>query len=75
MVHRADRVIDILELMKKYKLEPKKIRFCHTTATKPAKIILIEGLKRAEAGLTILPPLYINEKDGSYTKEVLDMFE
>lgn len=75
MVHRADRLIDILELMQKHKLEPKRIRFCHTTEDKIAKIILVEGLKGAEPGLTILKPLYINNKDGSYTKEVLEMFE
>lgn len=74
MVHRADRLIDILELMKKYKIEPKKIRFCHTTRNKAAKIILIEGMKGAEAGLVIQPPLYINNDDGSYTEEVLKMF-
>lgn len=74
MVHRADRLIDILELMKKYKIEPKRIRFCHTTRNKGAKIILIEGLKGAEPGLVIQPPLYINNEDGSYTEEVLEMF-
>jgi tRNA1(Val) A37 N6-methylase TrmN6 len=75
MVHRADRLIDILELMKKYRLEPKRIRFCHTTMEKSAKIILIEGLKGADEGLIIEKPLYINKKDGSYTEEILDMFE
>ena len=74
MVHRADRLIDILELMKRYKIEPKRIRFCHTTRNKGAKIILIEGLKGAEPGLVIQPPLYINNDDGSYTEEVLEMF-
>jgi len=75
MVHRADRLIDILELMKKYKIEPKRIRFCHTTKEKSAKIILIEGLKGADEGLIIEKPLYINKKDGSYTEEILEMFE
>ncbi|MCK5780460.1 MAG: tRNA1(Val) (adenine(37)-N6)-methyltransferase [Psychrilyobacter sp.] len=74
MVHRADRLIDILELMKKYKLEPKRIRFIHTTMEKSAKIILVEGLKGVKPGLTIEPPLYINEKSGKYTQEVLRMF-
>ena len=75
IVHRADRMIDILELMKKYKLEPKRIRFCHTTKEKSAKIILVEGLKGADQGLVIEKPLYINKKDGSYTEEILAMFE
>jgi tRNA1(Val) A37 N6-methylase TrmN6 len=75
MVHRADRLIDILMLMKKYKLEPKRIRFCHTTIEKKAKIILIEGLKAAEEGLIIEKPIYINEKYVSYTNEILYIFE
>lgn len=74
MVHRADRLIEILEFMKKYKIEPKRIKFCHTTKKKAAKIILVEGLKGAEAGLVIQPPLYINNNDGSYTEEILEMF-
>ncbi len=74
MVHRADRLMDILELMKKYKVEPKRIRFCHTTRNKSAKIILVEGMKGAETGLVIQPPLYINNDDGSYTEDVLKMF-
>jgi len=74
IVHRADRLIEILELMKKYKIEPKRIKFCHTTRNKAAKIILVEGLKGAKEGLVIEQPLYINCNDGSYTEEVLKMF-
>ena len=44
--------------MKKYRIEPKKIKFCHTIKNKAAKIILIEGIKGAEAGLVIQSPLY-----------------
>jgi len=74
MVHRADRLVDILELMKKYKLEPKRIKFVHTTKEKSAKILLVEGLKGAEPGILIEPPTYINEKSGQYTPEILKMF-
>jgi len=74
IVHRASRMIEILNLMKKYKLEPKRIKFCHTTKDKSAKIVLIEGLKGAEEGLIIEKPIYINNKDGSYTQEIQEMF-
>jgi tRNA1(Val) A37 N6-methylase TrmN6 len=75
MVHRADRLIEILELMRKYKLEPKRIKFYHTTKEKSAKILLIEGIKGAEEGIIIETPGYINNKDGSYTEEILKLFE
>ncbi|MGF6906405.1 tRNA1(Val) (adenine(37)-N6)-methyltransferase [Fusobacterium sp. PH5-44] len=75
LVHRVDRMVEILEILKKYKIEPKKIRFCYTTLSKNAKILLIEGIKNGNCGLNMLPPLIINEKNGSYTEEVLQMFE
>jgi len=75
LVHRVDRMIEIIEIMKKYNLEPKKIRFCYTTLSKNAKILLIEAMKNGKPQLTMLPPLVINKKDGSYSDEVLEMFK
>lgn len=75
LVHRVDRMVEIIEIFKKYKIEPKKIRFCYTTLSKNAKILLIEGIKNGNSGLNMLPPLIINEEDGSYSKEVLQMFK
>ena len=45
MVHRADRLDDILSTFNKYKITPKRLQFCHSTLEKNAKIILIEGKK------------------------------
>ncbi|MBS9776265.1 MAG: tRNA1(Val) (adenine(37)-N6)-methyltransferase [Fusobacterium sp.] len=75
LVHRADRLSDILNLLKKYSLEAKRIKFCYTTSEKNAKIVLIEAIKNGKSGLTILPPLVINKKNGEYTDEVLEMFK
>lgn len=75
LVHRADRAIDIISLMKKYELEPKRIRFCHSKVDKNAKIILIEGLKFGSEGVTILPPLITHDETGKYSQEVLDFFK
>lgn len=75
LVHRADRLNDILYILRQNNLEAKKIRFCYTTAKKNAKIVLIEAIKNGKTGLTILPPLIINKESGEYTDEVLEMFE
>lgn len=74
LVHRPERLIEIIELMKKYNIEPKKIQFVYTNLEKDAKIILIEGIKYGNKGLKINKPLYIYESDGNYTKEVKKMF-
>jgi len=75
MVHRPDRLIDIMETMKKYNIEPKKIRFCHSKIDKNAKILLIEGLKYGNPGLTVLPPLVTHSDKGGYSEEILEMFK
>ncbi len=74
MVHRADRLSEILNLLEKYKLEPKRLQFTHSNWNKPSKIILIEALKGAKKGLKILPPLITNNEKGGYSEIVKKMF-
>lgn len=75
LVHRADRAINIIAFMKKYEIEPKRVRFCHSKIDKNAKIILIEGIKFGNEGVTVLPPLITHDEKGGYSKEVLDFFK
>ena len=75
LVHRADRLAEIIPTLQKYNLEAKKIKFCYTTTHKNAKIVLIEAIKNGKTGLTILPPLVINKDNGEYNDEVLEMFK
>ena len=75
LVHRVDRFLDIIENMKKYDIEPKKIQFCHTKINKEGKILLVEGIKYGKPGLRILPPLIAHDDDGQYSAEVLEMFK
>lgn len=75
MVHRPDRLVDILETMKKYNISPKKLQFCHSKIDKPAKILLIEGVKNGKTSLDVLPPLITHDSNGSYSKEILELFK
>lgn len=75
LVHRPDRMLEILDIMRKYSISPKRLQFCHSKLGKPAKTILIEGIKYGKEGITILPPLYTHSEDGSYSPEVLEMFK
>lgn len=75
MVHRTDRLIEIISLFQKYGLEVKKIRFVYPKVNTESNIVLIEGRKNGNNGLKLLPPLYAHNDDGSYTEEVLKMFE
>ena len=75
IVHRPERLIDILSLMRKYNIEPKKIRFIYPKKNKEANILLVEGKKNGKKGLKILPPLYTHNDDGSYTEEIQKYFK
>lgn len=75
MVHRTDRLIEIISLFEKYGLAVKKLRFVYPKVNTESNMVLIEGRKNGKVGLKLLPPLYAHNEDGSYTSEVLKMFE
>lgn len=75
LVHRPERLVDIIDVMRKNNIEPKKIRLVYPKKDKEANILLIEGTKNGNPGLKILPPLYSHDEDGSYTEEIQKFFE
>lgn len=75
MVHRPERFVDIAVLMRKYKIEPKKIRFVYPYKTKEANLILIKGVKNGKAFLKMDKPLYVYEENGQYSQEILEIYD
>ncbi len=75
IVHRPERLLDIIYAMRKYNIMPKKIQFVYPKKDKEANILLIEGTKNGNSGMKILPPLFVHNEDGSYTDEVKKYFE
>lgn len=73
MVHRADRIDEILASFHKYKITPKRIRFCYANPEKEAKILLVEGMKASESSLKVLPPLFTHQ-GREYSEEVKKIF-
>lgn len=69
-VHRPERLLDIVSIMRSYRLEPKRIRFVYPKSGKEANTLLIEGIKDGKSGLKVLPPLYVYNQDGEYSEEV-----
>ncbi len=74
LVHRPNRIVDILTLLREYKLEPKAIRFVHPRVGKSPNLVLIKSIKLAKPDLKFEDPLYIYNDDGNYTKELLDIY-
>ena len=74
MVHRPERLVDILFLMRKNNLEPKKLRFVYSNVNKEPKLVLIEAVKNAKPFLRIEKNLYVYNEDGKYTDEILEIY-
>ena len=74
MVHRPERLVDILYLMRKYKIEPKQIRFVSPNVNKEPNLVLIKGRKNANEFLKFEKNLFVYNEDGSYTDEILEIY-
>ena len=74
MVHRAERIVDILYNLRKYKLEPKEIRFIHSKVGKEPNLVLIKAVKDAGEHLIIDSPLVVYNNDGTYTDEIFKIY-
>ncbi len=69
MVHRPDRLSDIITTLRKYRLEPKRLRFIHSEEDGEAVLVLIESTLGGGSFLKVMPPLVIYDKNGGYTQE------
>lgn len=74
MVHRPDRIIDIIEALRKYKLEPKRMRFVYPKIGKEPNLVLIKATKCGKEFLKIERPLVVYNEDGTYTEEILEIY-
>lgn len=70
MVHRPDRLADIITLMRKNKIEPKRIQMVHPNTKKPPNIVLIEGQRDGGAFLKWEPPIYVYNDEGGYSDQI-----
>ena len=74
MIHRPERLVDILSLLRNYKIEPKEIRLVYSNENKEPKLVLIKAIKNAKSFLKINKNLYIYDEEGNYTDEILEIY-
>jgi len=74
VVHRAERLMDVLSSMRAHQIEPKKLHFVYSKQNKVAQTIVVEGRKGGNQGLDIQPPFYIYNQDGAYTEEMREVY-
>ena len=71
--HRPERLAELMDLMREYKLEPKRLRLVAQRQGEEPWLVLIEGRKCANTGLRIAPTLYVEEK-GGFSPEMIKIY-
>lgn len=71
------RLVEVIDTMKLYSIEPKKIQYIYPKEGKNSNIFLIEGTKNGKEGLKVLNPIFLQDNENNYTeyiKKVLKEF-
>lgn len=74
MVHRPFRLAEIMTVLVKYKLEPKRMRLVYPFADKEPNMVLLEALSGGRARITVEKPLIVYKEQGVYTDEIYDVY-
>ncbi len=70
LIYHPARLAELVDILKKRKMEPKRMRFVHSNLLSEAKMVMIEAVKEGGAEMKVGSPLYIYNEDGSYTDEM-----
>lgn len=74
MVHRPHRFVEIITLLRQYKMEPKRLRMVHPDESSEANMVLIESVRHGNPFLKVERPLIIYKEPNVYTEEVKMMY-
>lgn len=74
MIHRVDRLVDILSEMRAQRLEPKEIQFINPYVNKSPNLVMLRAVKNGGRELKVLDPLVVYNNNGEYTDEILKIY-
>lgn len=75
MVHLPERMAEILMIMSQVGIEPKRLQLVYSSIDKKPTMLLVEGIRGANPGLEVLPPLIVYKSDGSYSEEIMKYYK
>lgn len=74
MVHLPERLAEITHAMCQAGIEPKRLQFVYPAINKKPNMVLIEGVRGANPGMDVLPPLIVYTNDGSYSEDIMKIY-
>ena len=74
MVHRPFRLAEIMNVLIRYRLEPKRMQLVHPYIDREPNMVLIEARKGGNSRIQVEKPLIVYERPGVYTQEIYDIY-
>lgn len=74
MVHRPFRLSEIMCVMTKYGIEPKRMQLVYPYIDREPNMVLIEGLRGGKPRMTVEKPLIVYQAQGVYTNEIIELY-
>ena len=74
IVHKPERMCELMCMMSRFGLEPKRLRMVQNTPESAPSLVLIEGRRGGKPGITIDAPLYMTAPDGGESMEVQEIY-
>ena len=72
---RPERLADVMESMRRFQIEPKRLRLVQQRRNKPPKLFLLEGRRGGRRGyMDVLPTLFIEDEKGGFSEEMLEIY-
>lgn len=75
MIYPAKRAVDLMEVMRREGMEPKRLRWVHSFRSAEATLVLVEAIKGGTSELLVVPPLVVYERPGIYSADVRAMLK
>jgi tRNA1Val (adenine37-N6)-methyltransferase len=75
IIYHPCRLSELIDILKKREIEPKRLRFVHSNTSSEAKMILLEAVKKGKEGMKVDNPLFIYKENGSYTDELKGIYK
>lgn len=74
MCQRPERLAEMMSLMRKYKVEPKRLRLvCKCVGASPW-LVMVEGRRCGNTALAIEPTLYVENGNGNFSDEMIQIY-
>ena len=74
LVHRPFRLAEIMTVLVRYRLEPKRMRLVYPFVEKEPNMVLLEAVQGGNSRITVEKPLIVYREPGVYTEEIYEIY-